>query len=723
MDKVSEVGVTAENRASAAPKGRLNDSQDVYAYVNNLTPDRLHLGDAKGFAVCLPPLATRYPLSEQQYWELQRDRDRLRCSPELEVEGERRLSQTDTVHRVIGIGAAISLALAALSWIGFNLVVAAGVYALALAFTTFLGWRRSRRSASGDDRGKQSRESQGNPNQHAMDQGNGPPRWSSWFRSLRRRGTRSGDRPRNTGDWRVVEEGLAMSALPTVITVIGFGTAIAVSWHLQMERSLVALLEPSLVPGLIGGVEEVTSPRTQVLSVLQQQNDLIFFLVRSVFLALVITFPAAMYFTFEKQRGAALRTRFLLDTFRLDRRFLTVHDIKARYGERMSDVFGAEGEVTDEPGARTGFSLRYSAPLVLSTLALAMTVVLVYSVNVLGSERPPGGILPFLDVVAFALLGAYFYSLNMTVRGYMRGDLQPKTYSQISGRILKVLVLSALIWIVAENWAVLQDQEYIALMLAFFAGIVPNTILTWLYERLRSVTEVARDKLVAVQPLTRLQGVDIYDRARLEQEGVTNVQSLVQGELVDLMLQTRIPTGRLVDWLDQAILLLYTEEGVGNPEARAKGHDLAEELRRVGIRTASQLLTACRLSSGSSDSLADRDLSIADIDQYCNAWWPAKGLPPSDDDPCRLQAQGTAEPASASWLLRQSLRNALIGIAHEPAMRRVLCWRANREPRERMLDDQSISAGAAHCHILTNGDSVLPPDLHRSQGQVLLRTT
>ena len=683
MNAVSTDDVTREVRAGPAPEGRLNDSVDVYVYVNNLTPDRLHLGDARGFAVCLPPLATRYPLSEDQYRELEGTTRRLHYSPELEVEGERRLSQTDSVHRVIGIGATISLALAAVSWIGFNLGVALLVYVLTLALTTYLGWRRSRRRCSGDDCREQT----------------------------------SGDGSRGKGDWRVVEEGLAMSALPTVITVIGFGTAIAVSWHLQMERSLVALLDPSLVPALLGGAEEVTSPRSQVVSVLQQQNDLIFFLVRSVFLALVITFPAAMYFTFEKQRGAALRTRFLLDTFRLDRRYLTVQDIRARYGERMSDVFGAEGEVTDEPGARAGFSLRYSAPLVLSTLALAMTVVLVYSVNVLGSERPPGGILPFLDVVAFALLGAYFYSLNMTIRGYMRGDLQPKTYSQVSGRILKVLVLSALIWVVAENWALLKDQEYIALMLAFFAGIVPNTILTWLYERLRRVTELNKDEIVVAQPLTRLQGVDIYDRARLEQEGVTNVQALVQGELVDLMLQTRIPTGRLVDWLDQAILLLYAEDGVGNPNTGAKTHDLADELRRAGIRTASQLLTACRLSSQISEPLPDRDLSITEIDAFCKAWWPATGSPPSDEDPYRLQAHGPAEPTPASWLLRQSLRNALIGIANEPAMRRVLCWRANREPRERLLDDQAAGAGAAHCHILPKGGSVVPPALHASQGR------
>lgn len=86
--------------------------------------------------------------------------------------------------------------------------------------------------------------------------------------------------------------------------------------------------------------------------------------------------------------------------------------------------------------------------------------------------------------------------------------------------------------------------------------------------------------------------------------------------LLDLMIQTRIPAGQLVDWLDQALLLLYTSgvrpdptpdaDGLGNSADRRKGTrglpwfrrereestrtDLAKTLHHRGIRTATQLL-------------------------------------------------------------------------------------------------------------------------------------
>ena len=55
-------------------------------------------------------------------------------------------------------------------------------------------------------------------------------------------------------------------------------------------------------------------------------------------------------------------------------------------------------------------------------------------------------------------------------------------------------------------------------------------------------------------PLTNLEGIDIYDRARLTDEGVTNIEGLAHHDFVDLLMKTRIPVPRLIDWVDQAIL-------------------------------------------------------------------------------------------------------------------------------------------------------------------------
>ena len=131
------------------------------------------------------------------------------------------------------------------------------------------------------------------------------------------------------------------------------------------------------------------------------------------------------------------------------------------------------------------------------------------------------------------------------------------------------------------------------LIVAFLIGIVPETFLTFLREiyRGRVVPQLTKS-LDEPLPLQNLEGIDLYDRARLLEEGITNIQALAHHDLVDLLLETRIPTGRLVDWVDQAILYLHivdpTEDAAIGPACSRKP---AQRLRHLGIRTATDLLT------------------------------------------------------------------------------------------------------------------------------------
>jgi hypothetical protein len=71
-------------------------------------------------------------------------------------------------------------------------------------------------------------------------------------------------------------------------------------------------------------------------------------------------------------------------------------------------------------------------------------------------------------------------------------------------------------------------------------------------------------------------------RTRLAEEGITSIQALARHDLVDLILSSRIPASRLVDWLDQALLYQHV-----TPADR-------QQLRKAGIRTATELLAASR---------------------------------------------------------------------------------------------------------------------------------
>jgi hypothetical protein len=107
--------------------------------------------------------------------------------------------------------------------------------------------------------------------------------------------------------------------------------------------------------------------------------------------------------------------------------------------------------------------------------------------------------------------------------------------------------------------------------------------------------------------LTQIDGIDIYESARLESEGISDIPSLAKSDLVSMMVNTRMPVERLVDWSDQAMLVLLVDEGEdrasgdgdgekveGRDGEKAEGQDgearsRISHLRSLGIRTASSL--------------------------------------------------------------------------------------------------------------------------------------
>ena len=168
--------------------------------------------------------------------------------------------------------------------------------------------------------------------------------------------------------------------------------------------------------------------------------------------------------------------------------------------------------------------------------------------------------MPQKSAIIFGFLGAYFFVLNTVLHRYVRADLKPKAYSSITVRILVVFILS---WVIGLGFG----TSVPALMITFIIGVFPESGLTLIRESIRNQTGFG--KIVGLigsrtkerYPLTELKELDVYDRARLLDEGVTNIEGLAHHDLIDLMLETRIPMPRLVDWIDQAILYLHLEMG------------------------------------------------------------------------------------------------------------------------------------------------------------------
>jgi len=309
-------------------------------------------------------------------------------------------------------------------------------------------------------------------------------------------------------------------------------------------------------------------------------------------LLLIVTLsllPALLFFAFDRQHVASLRHMFVSQIFRFDSTITTRRDIESKYGHLMDDAYGTDVGSNAERLLPTRRS-----PLFVSTLMITIGWTLtLLSMNPLdgdGSRSMAAVLAPPRSVLTSAFLGAYFYALQAVFRSYARRDLQPKSYSHIAIRIVAVTILAWVLSGVASSVEGANPPWLLALV--FLIGIVPETGLVLIYDfvhkLLRGHKPWKNESASLVdehEPLTELEGIDLYDRARLIDEGVTNVEALAHHDIIELTLMTRIPVSRLLDWLDQAILHLR----MGKEERSA----VLERLRQYGIRTATDLVKAC----------------------------------------------------------------------------------------------------------------------------------
>ena len=297
-----------------------------------------------------------------------------------------------------------------------------------------------------------------------------------------------------------------------------------------------------------------------------------------VFIALACMVPGLLFFLFDRQRLSTLRARFEQQIFRLDPRVTTLADVEARYGNQLDEMYGQNGSSATARLARQG---RWPIPLATVVLAFGWILALLP----VKSDPPPASLAdvalsfaPQANTVAFGFLGAYFFAINLILRRYARDDLRPKAYSTIAVRVIVAVLLGWLVKVITPDWW----PQAALLVAAFLIGIVPETFLTFLQEVYR--TKWVRKAIREIEeplPLKNLEGIDLYDRARLLDEGIANIEALANHDLIDLLLETRVPAARLIDWMDQAILHLHVR----------LSPDLRNALRRAGIRTASDLVT------------------------------------------------------------------------------------------------------------------------------------
>jgi hypothetical protein len=341
-------------------------------------------------------------------------------------------------------------------------------------------------------------------------------------------------------------------------------------------------------------------------TLLQPHSQL--FLLKLAIAGLLGFIPGWLYLQFIKFKGRGLYDEFVLNLFRLhideirnlpappkhtsyyllwrtEHNKLKTESTDNLYRRKFEAIYGRYSVSTRGllPDMRSGPDRTETfSPVLVATVLLCIGWVLVVepevfrSFDLLGGRQPSGGPSVPYDALRFGFIGAYWFIIQDLVRRYFRDDLKTGAYISASVRIIIVTLVVATVGLLPS---VSARQQAI---LAFFIGIFPQIGVQVLKAGLTKAFGGLVPTMRSDYPLSDLDGLSIWDQARLLEEGIEDMQNLVSANLVDVMLRSRVPITRLVDWVDQACLALRLP-------VSTKKFSAVKRLRAIGIRSATDL--------------------------------------------------------------------------------------------------------------------------------------
>jgi tetratricopeptide (TPR) repeat protein len=342
---------------------------------------------------------------------------------------------------------------------------------------------------------------------------------------------------------------------------------------------------------------------TRPMATPEQQMDI----ARVAVIVLAASLPAVLYLSFIQNR-----LRSLEKEYRQNLRRLGLPENASLYAEKFQVTYGITYTASPAgPGANTtgasgnqvataspnGEAARSGAPampepeerggggqahgpliymplFVVTVLSFLGWLLVFYPVTPgAAAKADPLTMDPRADPMVYAFLGAYLVGIGGLARQYVTDDLQLRYYVSIANRYILVIVLA---WMIP---LVVPGNPSAQLLAAIVIGFFPMEFLR-VVVRAGMAPLGRRFKGFGGGPaLSQLDGLSFFEEDRLWLEGIESQQSLCCANIVDLMLKTRYPVERIVDWMDQALLHLHARERV-------------EAFQACGVRAATDLLDA-----------------------------------------------------------------------------------------------------------------------------------
>lgn len=306
-------------------------------------------------------------------------------------------------------------------------------------------------------------------------------------------------------------------------------------------------------------------------------------LIAVTYAAILGALPGLLFFQFERSRANDRWTSSIDAIFQLDPRMRGLDDVYAMYGDLLSD-WGGRGIVRR-------FRLQQAEPAFVLTILMALGWTFVVVTAFDGSldqllSRSASGDVFFADsgssgLAGAGFLGSYFFVLYSLLREYFGGYLAPRAYIASIARVAFAVALAFLADIVLPSEV--SDARW-SWALVFVLGGFPGEPAA------RRAESVVRRLLGASHAgaggagLLDLDGLDAAGAVRLQEEGISDVASLADSDIISLVLMTRLPAARVVDWADQAVLRTALAD---------EYEQSIDACTSRGIRTASDALASC----------------------------------------------------------------------------------------------------------------------------------
>jgi hypothetical protein len=192
----------------------------------------------------------------------------------------------------------------------------------------------------------------------------------------------------------------------------------------------------------------------------------------------------------------------------------------------------------------------------------------------------------------YAGVGAYISVLYYMVPRIYASALSSRFLMTSALRSASAVALGFVLGLIGDK-TFLASNEQLSQFVIFLSGLFHNMAIDALRARARRVFGASEPEAAEI-PIAVIEGVDDVAADLLHEYGVSSVQHLATAEPGDLCERTLLPLDRILDWIDQALLISYLKRNIAGA-------------RELGIRGAINLVLVYI------DSLARKDGEAATL--------------------------------------------------------------------------------------------------------------